>query len=257
MTRIILTTCGTSFFQTSCWEYKGLNAKYPSQTEDKETREEHEKLCEAYLGLARDEGEDISSYFDRVPWDELSYLRDLPAELASLRAIQVYFENREDEEPLGKGDKVILLHSDNEDGKYCAEMICKVLTDKKFNLLPEVEIDSWEVVGLDPADSDEFMGALSNIWVRCVRQFPEDGGTRYIFNLTGGYKGIAILLGAFAYLKGLDTSIFYLYEETNYEQISIMGFNKSEKEKRFCAGYFNIGDKKSKPIFGSHDSFDK
>ena len=254
MTRIILTTCGTSLFQTSCWKYKDLDTKYSSQIEDMNERDKQEKLCETWLGLARDDNEDISSSFDRTPWDNSDYRRDLPAELASLRAIQVYFESLKDEEPLGKGDKVILLHSDNKDGKYCAEMIHKVLTDEEFKLLPEVEIDEWEVKGLDPADSDEFISALSSIWSGCIQQFPKknENTTEYIFNLTGGYKGVAILLGAFAYSNGLDVSIFYLYEETNYEVISIIEFDNTEpdKNKRFRVSSVDVNGHRRNPPHG-------
>ena len=238
MKRIILTTCGTSLFQTSCWEYKNLNDKHPSQMGDKAEREKHEKLCETYLRLAKDGKEDISSSFDRTPWDNLKYLRDLPAELASLRVIRYYFEKHG--EPLGNGDKVILLHSDNEDGKYCAEMIYNVLVTK--NLLPGVNIDKWEVNGLDPTDFETFGHALQDIWQGSIQRFPRDKDTQYIFNLTGGYKGIAIILGAFAELKGLDTRIFYLYEKTNYETISIMYFDPNSDIPEFSifkTGYFD------------------
>lgn len=242
MNRTILTTCGTSLFQTSCWKYKGLNDKYPSQMEDKAEREAYERKCEAWLvRLARGEDEgDLPSSFDRTSWDNLSYLRDLPAELASLRVIKNYFEKHG--EPLGKGDKIILLHSDNDDGKYCAEMIHKVLTDEESKLLHKVEIDEWEVKGLDPTDFEEFGRALSDIWQESIQRFPRDKDTQYIFNLTGGYKGVAILLGAFAELKGLDTRIFYLYEEANYEAISVMYFDPNSDIPEFSifkTGYFN------------------
>ena len=262
MRRIILTTCGTSLFRTSCWKLetmdrmdrkKKLNEEHISKM-DRAERGEYELVCRNILETARKKGEDISSSFDTVSWENMTCLRYLPAELASLRAIQVYFKSRK--EPLGEGDKVILLHSDNDEGSYCAETIHKVL--KKFDLLSGVEIDTWEVKGLDPRDFGEFGSALENIWSECIQRFPQEDSTEYIFNLTGGYKGTAILLGAFAYLRGLDTRIFYLHGETNYEQISIMGFDKSKcKEERFCAGYFDIRNRKSKPIFGTPNSFDK
>ena len=250
MKRIILTTCGTSLFQTSCWKYNGLNAKYPSQMENKHDRDAYEKKCETQLELARDGEKDIAPYFDRTPWDNLDYLRDLPAELAALRAIQVYFENHE---PLGEEDKIILLHSDNEDGKYCAETIHKVLTNKKFSLLSKVrDIKLWEVPGLDPSNFKEFGDALKNIWHECIQRFPREENTQYIFNLTGGYKGTAILLGAFAYSKGKDTRIVYIHEETDYKTLSIMGFDntKANEQDRFYADSADITNPSHRPLIG-------
>ncbi|HHE40603.1 MAG TPA: putative CRISPR-associated protein [Candidatus Cloacimonetes bacterium] len=251
MKRVILTTCGTSLFQTSCWDIEGSNGKKLNEKSfsdmDEDKRREYE--LESRSVLTGKIGEDISASFDLLSWDELAYLRDLPAELASLRAIQEYCKSHE--EPLGEGDKAILLHSDNDEGRYCAAMIHNVLTNN--NLLPEVEIDELEVGGLDPTDFEEFGHALSDIWHECIQRFQRDEDTRYIFNLTGGYKGVAILLGAFAYSKGLDTRIFYIYEETNYETISIMGFDntKSNKKERFYADAFNIKDNLHKQPPGS------
>ncbi len=244
MSRTIITTCGTSLFQSSCWSYNSLNEK--QLLEDELDRREHEKKCESTLMEAMDNKKEseVSASFDHtVSWNDPEYLRELPAELASLRAIQIYFDSKEINKPLGKGDKVILLHSDNKKAKFCAEILCTVLNNKDFNLLPEVKIDKWQVMGLDPQDFSEFVNALKSIWKQIIEK-PLKDDTKYIFNLTGGYKGVSILLGGIAYyLSKVD--IFYLHENTVFEEIAIMGFNKSEeKENRFYTGSFNFKKRK-------------
>lgn len=224
MKRVIITTCGTSLLQSSCWDIDRIKDKHFSQMKDENEKEKHESNCKTVLKAARESGVNISEKFNRFSWDNKNYLRDLPAELASLRAIQIYFEGSI-EGKLGKDDKIILLHSDNKDGKFCSGQLCNILINKYLNLLHGVDVKSWSVKGLDPLDSIGFGNALNNIWIKSIQCFPRAKDTQYIFNLTGGYKGISILLTAFAYAKGLDTKIFYLYEETEYKNISIIDFD--------------------------------
>lgn len=255
MTRTIITTCGTSLLKSSCWNLERLNEKHLSQMRDEEERRKHELKCMYILSEAKEDKADISKKFDRFSWDNLLYLRDLPAELASLRAIQIYFESRlsETKKPLGTGDKIILLHSDNDEGRFCGNMLYNILSNSNF--FPGVKIDTpWEVKGLDPRDSADFGNALLSIWRKIIKINGTD--TKYIFNLTGGYKGISIMFGGVAYHLS-NVPIFYLHEETNFEQIFIMGFNKKEEdmEKWFSVGSFNILERKTKPSFGSYDPF--
>lgn len=266
MKRIILTTCGTSLFESSCWkidvsEGKKLNSKSLSQMETDSKRRKYEVTCKTILTEILKEGKEINPKdFDDSSWNKLKYLRDLPAELASLRAIQVYFAG-ENHEPLGENDKVILLHSNNEEGMFCANTIEDVLTNTgDYNLLPGVEIDKWEVEGLDPTDFEGFGISLKDIWSKCIGRFEYEDGTEYIFNLTGGYKGVTIILGAFAYMMGTNLQIFYIYKETNYESVSIMGFDntKSDKKERFCADVFKVDDQSHRqkdPSLGDPSGF--
>jgi putative CRISPR-associated protein (TIGR02619 family) len=245
MSRTIITTCGTSLFQSSCWSYNGLNENQLSKIEDEQDRREHESRCEINLmeAMRLKKESEVSNSFDKSSWEDPERLRDMPAEFASLRAIQICFENEKINKPFSKDDNVILLHSNNEDGKFCADVLYTILNNEKFNLLPEVKIDKWQVMGLDPQDSSEFGNALMSIWRQIIeKSLKED--RKYIFNLTGGYKGVSILLGGIAYyLSKVD--IFYLHENTIFEEISIMGFNKSEeKENRFYTGSFNIKKRK-------------
>ena len=118
MSRTIITTCGTSLFQSSCWKYGGLNKKQPSKMDEMDRRN-YEIKCRGFLKQAMEDNDDISTGFDRFSWDNIDYLRDLPAELASVRAIQIHFSKLTS---LDKGDKIVLLHSSNEEGKYCYEI---------------------------------------------------------------------------------------------------------------------------------------
>jgi len=234
MSRTIITTCGTSLLQSSCWSYNGLNEKQLS--EDELDRREHEEKCESTLMEAMDNKKE-SEVSKSFSWLDTDYLRDLPAELASLRAIQIYFE--ENEKPIGEGDKVILLHSDNKKGRFCAEILCTVLNNKDINLLPGVITKKKEVTGLDPQDRIMFGKALMRVWKKIILK-PDNELRNYIFNLTGGYKAVGILLGGIAYHIA-KVPIFYLHEETGYDDITFMCFNKKgDMEKWFYASNFNI-----------------
>jgi putative CRISPR-associated protein (TIGR02619 family) len=224
MKRVIITTCGTSLLQSSCWDIGPIKDKHFSQMKDEDERQKHELKCKTVLTATREDGANISEKFNRFSWDNINYLRDLSAELASIRAIQMFFKEST-EGMLGKDDIIILLHSNNKDGKFCAERLHEILTNKSLILLPEVQVKQWQVEGLDPRDSREFEKALNEIWSQSIKNFPRINEIQYIFNLTGGYKGVAILLGAFAYAKGLDAKIFYLYEESEYKNIAIIDFN--------------------------------
>jgi len=240
MSRTIITTCGTSLFQSSSWKYGGLNEKQPSQM-DETDRRKYEIKCRDFLKQAMEDDDDISTGFDRFSWDEINYLRDLPAELASVRAIQIHFSKLK---PLGKGDKIVLLHSSNEEGKYCYEMLRNVLNNEGLNLLPGVEIDTdnkWEIEGLDPINGKRFEGALHNIWEMFIELLNNEDDIEYIFNLTGGYKSVTTLLGGIAYHLS-KTQIFYLHEDTNYEDISTMFFDKKgdDMKKWLKTSTYNI-----------------
>jgi len=242
MKRIIITTCGTSLLKSSCWDIGPIKDKHFSQMKDEDEKQKHEFNCRTVLNAARESGVNISEKFNRFSWDNRKYLRDLPAELASLRAIQMYFEGPKMEK-LGSDDKIILLYSDNKDGKSCAELLHEIMIENK--LIPEVEIELWKITDLEPKNPKGFGNALKNIWNRCLLEFPIQNTTKYVFNLTAGYKGTAVMLGGFSYYIGRMANIFYLHEETAYNYISIIGFDvtKSSFEERFQAGYFDIEKK--------------
>lgn len=237
MTRTILTTCGISLLQSSCWEYRGLY-KASLSTMSSIEQKDHELHCMDVIEEARDNKYDLYADFKPKFWEEVEYLRYLPAELASLRAIQICLETDKKSQPLGEGDEIRLLHSTNEYGIYCAEILLKVIKTKE--LLFNVDVKLLPVEGLDPSDAGKLGKALRNIWAKCVEIWDGDDNKKYIFNLTGGYKNVATLFGGAAYFIG-NVQIFYLHEDTNFNEISIMGFDKdAEFKKRLCTGSFDI-----------------
>lgn len=239
MSRTIITTCGTSLFKSCCWRYGGLCDKSFLDMESEKERMDYESTCNSRLKRALEEDYDLSKEFEPFSWENLAYMKDLPAELASLMAIKIYFDNSQ-KGSLGDGDRVILIHSDNKEGSFCANVIYNVLKEK--NLLPGIEIEKWQIIGLDPSDAERFGSALLEIWQKSITKFEENENEEYIFNLTGGYKGVAILLGAFAYINAC-AKIFYLYEETNYEKIIVMFFDPNSPIpgiSEFKAGYSDV-----------------
>ncbi|MCC4766894.1 putative CRISPR-associated protein [Methanosarcina sp. DH1] len=271
MPRTIITTCGTSLFKSCCWSHGELCNDSLTEMKDEQERMEYELVCNSKLKQAFVDKKELHKDFERFAWDEL-YLKDLPAELASLRAIQLCLEDieskphlrvddkgsisslhtrrrkPENELPLGENDRIILLHSDNEEGRYCAMTISKILED--YDLLPRVQIcDPWEVRGLDPNDLYQFEKALKNIWKDLVSKF--DGSNEYIFNPTGGYKALSILFGAAAYHFS-KVRVFYLHENTNYNEISEIWFNSTGDPSEWLnACTHDIKTPKFKPSFGS------
>lgn len=249
MPRTIITTCGTSLFKSCCWKYEGLCNDSLSEMKDKQERMEYELVCNSRLKKALEEDYDLSKEFEPFSWENLAYMRDLPAELASLKVIQLYFKKIGS--PLEKGDRVVLLHSDTDEGSFCSKILRDVLLNN--NLLQGVSVDQWKVEGLNTQKSETFGYALRSIWKNMVDTDSEDG-TEYFLNLTGGYKGLAILLSAFAYLHS-NMNIFYLHEDTNYGEIFVFGFDKTkEKKERF--NILDIYDLKKDQIRNTYNKTD-
>ncbi len=231
MSRIILTTCGTSLFTSNCWKENNLSKQPALLQADIDSRPELERKYRMYTSGHKENdssGKSLVGQFDDNVWKVPLQIAKLPAELASLKAIQKVYEKHS---ALGSGDEIVLLHSDNEEGKYCADVVRLVLEDKKFNLIPDVTITPNKIEGLDPSDHQGFVAALDDIWKQRLEQFIElDSATKLIFNLTGGYKGTAILLGAIAYKfhQDVDIKVFYYHEKAAYEDITVMTFVKNQ-----------------------------
>lgn len=260
MGRILLTTCGVSLLQSSCWHYENLNHKCPK---DEIELLNYQLYCKKILGTAMDYGDDID--FDDRYWKNLAYLRYMPAELASLRAIQKYFEITES--PIGMDDKILLLYSSEKEGKFCGEIILKVLKNKK--LFPkEVKINKWPIDGLNYQDLKKYEIALKKIWKESIEK-TDNENIDFIFNLTGGYKGVVIMLGIVAYFQSNSIEnklidIFYLHEDSKLDkdnvQISKMRFDRGRTvvEDIFTLATENLNEDHSfgKTSRGYQGSFD-
>ena len=222
MPRVILTTCGTSLFTSNCWKKYDLSAEPALSKAAAENKPRLEKRYRDYtIGHkeADPTGQSLVKVFDEQIWDTLPQIAKLPAELASLKAITMYFEKRK--QPLNSHDKIKLLHSDNSEGEYCALAI-KLILELNIKLACSVSLDKQE--GLDPQNYENFNAALERIWEGYFREI-ENSSDQYTFNLTGGYKGIAVILGGLAYkMQHAGVTIFYLHETSNYENIAVNGF---------------------------------
>ncbi len=245
MARIIYTTCGTSLFTSNCW--KDIS-ECPSIFESKSPeREDYERMFRDFTMKQKENdssGASLADKFVLEVWNDPSQITKLPAELASLKVISKFFENRNS--PLNKEDKIILIHSDNEDGKYCALVIERVLKDK---IKISCQVERKEIQSLDPSSAEQFNKALEKIWNFCQEMINSSPNDEYIFNLTGGYKGVAIILGGLAYKMHADANItiFYLHETTDFQEIAINGFN----EGMFCSGYIEVKEGIYKNTIGS------
>lgn len=253
--RKINTTCGTSLLESCCWnafgsESKGLNSNLLSQMGDDEDRKRaYEDHCRKVFKKFKTEKKisnngmeeipiesirEIASKFDKFSWggdskDNFNYLRDLPAELASLRAIEQVLMNNE--EPFTKDDEILLLCSDTTDGKFCADVIKEVLI---FHKLVPCKVDVKIIEDLDfekdtnPEDK-KVSEAHKGLWNYFFLPLTDEKNIDYIFNLTGGYKSLAILLGAVAYKKSDRARIFYLNEKSKRDKIFTMWFDPTSK----------------------------
>ncbi|MBS3920632.1 MAG: hypothetical protein KG012_17295 [Deltaproteobacteria bacterium] len=229
MAKIILTTCGTSLYNSSCWTWGDLNKILLSGASDRIELKKRQSKCEnAIIDAKREDanGTTLAGTFDIESWKNLPRLRDLPAELASLKAIKMYLKNTSINQPLGGHDKIILLHSESSnnviDGRFCAEVLKRVITyNNLLSPIPSNNIETKEIQNLDPADREKFGEALKEVW-RYTRNL-KNGGNDIVLNLTGGYKALGILLGAFGrQFEGIR--MFYLHEEAGYDQIFMMKF---------------------------------
>jgi putative CRISPR-associated protein (TIGR02619 family) len=229
MSGIILTTCGTSLLESSCWIADDTNLKPISSLSERSSREEMKVQWSNWINLYKDQ---LIEKFNINCWNNTNMLIDLPAELASLKAIKMYFESSNINRPLSSEDRVILLHSDNHEGIFCAQKLEELIRNK--NLLNPSDIERKVIANLNPADRDRFGRALRET-LNYARGLRRDNN-EVILNLTGGYKALAILLAGFAREK-TGIRIFYLHEEAGYDQIYDMVF---EPNGDVSSGYFDI-----------------
>lgn len=188
-------------------------------------------------------GQSLATKFDINVWNDTSQITKLTAELASLKAIIKFYDNRN--APLNRDDKIILIHSGNVEGKFCAQVIQTILREK-------IEID-WSVErkefeGLDPQNAERFNRALMDIWTFCRNFIQDNREDTHLFNLTGGYKGTAIILGGLIYKEHTSSNIvmFYLHETSNYQNIAVNGYIDSD----FATGYIEVGTGEYHPTVG-------
>ena len=242
--RIILTTCGTSLLESSCWITNDNTLESISSMQNK-TKWEREVMKGYWASWINGQNEtNLVSTFNIDYWTN-NNLIDLPAELASLKAIKTFFKSKKDSQgithPLNQNDEIILLHSDNTEGLFCGKVIEKLIKD--YKLLQPVNVIRQVIVNLDPSNKENFLEALKAVITYVKSLIPQN--SNLILNLTAGYKGTAILLGGLAG-KNNNIKIFYLHEEAGYDQIFDMEFTGTN----IRYGLFDLSTKKPKETLG-------
>ncbi|MEO0091870.1 MAG: hypothetical protein ABIK61_04075 [candidate division WOR-3 bacterium] len=239
MGRIIVTTCGTSLLESSCWQLSDDEQKTYQFSLISELKNRKADKNEIYAKKAQwtswingfmntTNGTDLlAQKFNEYFWNN-NNLIDLPAELASLRAIQLYFDKVLKNSLTGE-DKIVLLHStafnQNNEGPFCAEVIKNIT----YNLLP-TQLEKKEIPNLNPLDRINFENGLRGM-ENYVRDLISESTNRLFLNLTAGYKAFAIQLAGLA-AKYLGVTIFYLYEETDCDQLTTIKFKEEQGQFR-------------------------
>jgi putative CRISPR-associated protein (TIGR02619 family) len=115
---------------------------------------------------------------------------------------------------LEPGDEVVLLHTETDDGRECAEALRDVVKDEfrvNTKILP--------VEGLQVADADRFRKiGIHNLFrilrEACVDWWQEDQDHgKVILNATGGFKAVVPYLTLFGVLHRID--VVYIFERSD------------------------------------------
>ena len=238
MGRTIITTCGTSLLSSGCWTLPGIGSLVGLNDDDRTVQEGINKgVIKNHMNDDSD-GQTLARAFDREAWVNLGRLLDLPAELASLRVYQEALARQRPSVTLGGEDKIFLLHSDNPEGEYCAKVLKIVLR----GLFTGVEISCDPIRNLDPVDFVFFGEALSKIWRKYCETVNRENNNRntLIFNLTGGYKAVGMVLTALCVANpAIPVTIIYLHETAPPESLFVMNFQGSTISDRLLTGYCN------------------
>lgn len=240
MGHTIITTCGTSLQTSSAWlDPQCQSCPSLAQITDPEERHLMSGIYAAFTaGFTTPEA--LAAQFDRQCWDDIGRIGKLSAELASLRALAHYYGNAvQPPQPLGQGDMVLFLYSDNDEGRFCARCIENILQNNA--LLPGVELIFQEIGGLDPISPADFQRALKTMWTFCLDQAGGLAGDRLIFNLTGGYKAMGLVLAALSSIVPVTPppSIIYLHETAGPEQLLIYSYDKNNQMSDWLmAGFY-------------------
>ncbi len=140
-----------------------------------------------------------------------------PAEASSLYAF--WHRQKKELSPTNNKDKVevdvLLLHSPDPIGTFCAKGIAKLLKDggymdtDHFQWQPRRE----ELAGLNVHDAKKFHNALEDLADIVAREIEGFEGEVYI-NITGGYKALGPYLTMMGMALGRRVTVFYLFEES-------------------------------------------
>jgi hypothetical protein len=98
---------------------------------------------------------------------------------------------------------------------------------------------------LDPINYIDFGNALISIWKQYCEKVNDEHNSqnKIIFNLTGGYKAVGMVLAALvAANTAIPISIIYLHETAPSESLFIMNFQGGIILDRLLTGYCDSGN---------------
>jgi len=238
MNNRIIITVGTSLLASACWAFPEVD------TYDGITEEADKRMTEANNReiLEKKSIDELTGAFKKHIWDKMNPLRDLPAELATFRILVEALEQDPHYTALAKGDEIILIHSDNDDGSKCAKVQEKLLKV----LLPELEetISRKPIPNLDPDNKKDLGKGLEEIKRICTPLMRENG-PRIFLNLTGGYKAVSMILSALAAKSTNRITITYGHESANMREEGLftleLGGNSQDNdaESNIISRYFD------------------
>lgn len=138
----------------------------------------------------------------------------LPAEIASLWAFK-----KSKKLGISKDDVITLLSSETEDGKFCANVIKKVLDMQGWcHVIEPIVVKGFRTrkINDDENISDVFKNAGLNTLkdeIERLLKNPKFNFTQSYFNITGGFKAVIPFAAHIAFKK--EMSLIYLYEDSS------------------------------------------
>jgi hypothetical protein len=235
MARIIFTTCGTSVLSSACWKFEKVELPSLCGATGAELREKqafNERTIKAFIDECEHSNRNCAQQLantikcELLKEENIGGIRDLPAEVASLIALNYLLKQGTPPQPLRERDKVILLHSLDKVGKLCAEVVKYVLDIYLQGTGVAVKLE--EVGDIDP---DRIGPSMEQLSEKCGSIMDANPGSSFLFNLTAGYKAMGITLSslATAYVSppyNRRIIAYYIHEtSSNYQTISFGSFS--------------------------------
>lgn len=110
---------------------------------------------------------------------------------------------------LNSEDKVVLFCSETVDGKFCADVLEKMIKELWF-----VQVEIVVVSGLQATDAEKFQReGLVNLLRKLILQLNNDKYSNPVLNITGGYKGVIPYVTILGMIEKVP--IKYIFEDSN------------------------------------------
>lgn len=110
---------------------------------------------------------------------------------------------------LAKGDRVVLLSTDTQDGQWCAHLVAELI---ERYLVAEVTVHPIE--GLQVTDEERFRKTgVENLFRRLDKLTQESADVEIVLNITGGFKAVVPYLTIYGLLKQLQ--VVYIFEQSS------------------------------------------